>query len=832
MSFLRRIELGDLRFALRYFARHKAATAIIVAVLALGTGANTVIFSLFQAEFLRPGPAVPDDEALVRLWGRERPTLTASWQPRLFSHAELTALASRRETFDDVAGWTDGEIIVRGHDTTGAIGAHAQFVTPNFFRALGVRLAAGQGLRDATGDEPDLTAVMAFTIAERLQGGAAAAVGQTVLVNEIPVTVVGVAPPRFQGALRNMEEPVLWMPLSARATVGRLSPRWLADSAALSLFARLAPGTPRQAATAVVRQVSARSLPESATRAGMARTADALRLPAIPPGSGRSEAALAFTAMAAVGVLILLVAWMNVSSLMIVSAVGRRHEIAVRLALGASRLRLLRQLVTESTGLALAGSGLGLLLAWWALTYLARTQIDGVDIAPDAGTFLFALAMAATTGILFGLSPALHATHGTVANAMRDSGTGSTRRSRLQQAFVVAQIALSQPLLMLLGATIALVIADYRPLSPVMSQRVISVGIRPLPGAAPDQRPASVDSLVRRIAERSEVRGAVPASDAFDLRRVAADGPVPDAGLTIVNVEGAAPGWFGVVDVPIILGRDVSLADTAAADYPVVIGTDLARALWGETSPLGRTLASPGLDGFGQDSMAMTVVGVYDASRRLPGMAWNGGAVRAGVNDVTHRVFTARGKAWRRDLLLVRTHGLAAPWVPELYRFIREAAPSLPVTSMRTLAQADEAEYRMTLRASATAGAAGAVALLLASLGLYGVVALAVRQRTREIGIRLAVGATPRTITRAFLASGVRVSLLALAIGLPVSFVALKVGVTRALVIEPRFGSWVLGLVIAPLMMAVAVAATWGPARRAARIDPARTLRVDHVAGR
>ena len=184
MAFVRRIDLGDLRFALRYFARHRATTAIIVAVLALGTGANTVIFSFFQAEFLRAGPAVPDDDAHVRLWGRERVTLTASWQPRAFTHGELRALESRRETFRDVAGWTEGEIILRGDDTAGALSARTQFVTPNFFRALGVRLAAGQGLREAAGDDPDLTAVIAFAIAERLHGSAAAVAATRLALEE------------------------------------------------------------------------------------------------------------------------------------------------------------------------------------------------------------------------------------------------------------------------------------------------------------------------------------------------------------------------------------------------------------------------------------------------------------------------------------------------------------------------------------------------------------------------------------------------------------------------------------------------------------------------
>ena len=820
--------VGDVRFAFRYFARHKATTAIIVAVLVLGTGANTMIFSMFQAEFLRPAPAVPNDGALARIWVQERASRGARWQPREVSQPGLAALAARPDIFSAVAAWTSDEVVLDGGDSTGARGVNAQFVTANFFGALRVRLVAGQGLRQGAGDTPDMTAVMSYAMAEQLYGSAAAAVGRRILVNEVPVHVVGIAPPRFQGAVRHMDEPALWLPVSARADISHISPRWLTDEAALSPFARLAPDASRDQATAFVRQVVANAMPDSAARVGMARTADVLAMNALPPSEGTSDLIFGFTMISTIGILILLVAWTNVSSLMVAAAVGRRHEIAVRLSLGASRQRLLRQLLTESTILALAGSAVGLTLASWILTYMMRTEIDAVDLTPDLGTFAFVLLMALGTGILFGLSPALHATRAGVAGALRDSGTGTSSRSRLQRTFVVAQIALSQPLLVLLGTMLSLVIAEYRPLSAEMSGRVVRVDVRPLRTGAPGQRPEAVDSLIPRIAERPEVVGAVPEATAFAIRGVYAPDRVPnvkpDTAPTIVHLEGSAPGWFTLLDIPVVLGRDVSLADTAAADHPVVIGTDFARALWGDANPIGRRLASPSLPGWGQDSIAMTVAGVYDATRRSTRGTWNGATARG---NVTYRVFTARGKQWRRDRILVRTRGPAAAFVPALQKFVRAQAPSLPVTSMLTLAQVDEKDYRDTLQVSAWAGAGGALALLLASLGLYGVVSLAVRQRTREIGIRIAVGAEPLRVARMFLVSGVRASLVALALGLPLSIAALKIGLAQGLVIAPETHPYLIGVVIALVLMAVASAATWVPARRAALVDPARTLRVE-----
>jgi hypothetical protein len=467
---------------------------------------------------------------------------------------------------------------------------------------------------------------------------------------------------------------------------------------------------------------------------------------------------------------------------------------------------------------------IGLTMAWWTLMYMMKTEIDAVDLTPDAGTFAFVFVMALATGILFGLSPALHAIRGGAAAALRDSGAGPGSRSRLQRGFVVAQIALSQPLLVLLGTLLSLVITEYQPLSQEMSHRVVAVQFRPIKTGAPSQRAEAVDSLVPRIAERSEVLKAVPDATGFSIRGVVTDGSRSSA-PTIVTMEGAAPGWFDVVDVPIVLGRDVSFADTVETPrLPVVIGSDLARRLWGEGNAVGRTLVSPSLPGWKQDSIAMTVVGVYDAARRMPGMTWAGGIARG---DKPVRVYTARGKSWQHDRVLVRTRGPAAPFVATLQQFLRARAPALPVTSTLTLAQEDDRQYVDALKTAMLIGAAGTLALLLASLGLYGIVSLAVRQRTREIGIRIAVGADPMRVARMFLGSGVRASLTALALGLPLSIIALRIGMAQGLVIAPQANPYLIGLVIALVLVAVAAAATWIPARRAARVEPASTLRVE-----
>ncbi len=806
---------GDLRFALRYFGRNKLTVAIIVSVFALGIGANTALVTVLQSQFQRPAPAVPED-GQVWILGQERATPTARWRYRGFTYAELRELAARRETFTHVAGWLAHDVILNAGDSIGPRGVRAQFVTTNYFATLGVGVVAGRGLTTTADDGADMSAVMSFAMAERLYGTPASAVGQRVLVNDVPVRVVGLAPLAFQGAQRHMDRPALWIPVSARAEIARVPPRWLTDNAALDAFGRLAPGVSEKQAAATAQLVVARTLPDSAGRVGMARSALVISLHSMLPGPETYEAILIFSLLGFVGLLLLLVTCTNVSSLMVAAAVARRHEIAVRVSLGASRARILRQLLTETTLLAVAGGVAGLTVCWWLLRLFTGRQgtIDGDSVMPDVQTLAYTMAIAVGTGILFGLSPALHATRAGVSNALRDSGAGASRRSRLQRGFVVAQIVFSQPLLLMLGVTLSMALAEYEPMRPELSERVIKLTFRPLTETgAPGQRREAVDSLIPRIAAHPEVTGVVPDARWFLTRGFAAHDSVSPAGkgrsYTTLTVEGAAPGWFALLDVPILLGRDVSFADTASRDWPVVIGSDLARTLWGNAHPIGQTLESPGK----ADSIRMTVVGVYDAAR----------ATTRGTQVLT--VFTARGKQWWRQVLLVRTRGAAEPFLPELRRLVRDRAPGLPVTGMLTIAQADEQERRITLGVSALVGAGGALALLLASLGLYGVIALAVRQRTREIGIRIALGARPERVARMFLASGVRLGAVALLIGLPLSMVMLKLLLSQAELLAPKVNSWLIGAAVAVSLLAVSAAATWIPARRASLVDPANTLR-------
>jgi predicted permease len=653
--------------------------------------------------------------------------------------------------------------------------------------------------------------VVSFALAQELYESADRAIGQVLLVNDVELRVVAVAPPRFQGAIPNSRHPSVWLPLSMRSQVARTTPRWLTDSARLSVFARLAPNVAHGAASVIARNIAVRALPDSLARVGGVRSAEVTALRSPPPTAVREvEDGYMIFAIALVGALILAVACTNVSALLVAGAVGRRHEIAVRLAQGASRARLVRQLLTESSLLAMTGGALGLLLYWWFIRLFASNA--NVDLTVDVTSLTFTLAFALGTGLIFGLSPALHATRTSVAGLLRDVGGAATSRSRLQRSFVVAQIAFSQPLLVILALLLSVTIRPRDPLPSAVGDHVIATRFR----SDSSERRDATDSLIRRLTQLPGVAGVVPDAAALDFRNVQRSSQAGSAvgNASRVLLTSVSPGYFDLLSVQILLGRDVSLADTSGNEQSVVIGSDVARLFWGDANPIGQRLVSVERRDRDADSLRFVVVGVVDATHP------------AILND-SWEMYTAHGKQWSASAFLLRTNTPAEPFMPELHKLIRSQAPSLSVSRMETLAMQHDRDRRVSLQVIIALSAAAALALVLASIGLYGVVSLAVGQRMREIGIRIAVGAAPRRVAGMFLSSGVRLGVIALVIGLPVSLVALRLGLSQGVLIAPKANLSLIGGGIAMVMLLVASAASWWPARRAVRVDPAVTLRVD-----
>ena len=824
--------VADARFALRHFARAPATAATLVLVLALGIGVNSALFSILQGLTMRPAPGVPDDPALVRIRGTMVERDLGRLQPRRFSMPEVNDLATRRETFSAVAAYAQHEMVLDLNDGTDARPMAAHFVTPNYFATLGLRSVIGPGLPPAaTYDAPgaELVVVIGHLLWEQA-GGDTATIGRVVRLNGVPVRVVGVAPPKFRGAVRESGDPLLWVPLAARGTLVGTSPRALAspDSALFDVVARLAPNVKAEQATALVR-VAARAWTPDSLESGKRVTYASDVVPArgftdvATDASGVILAAVLGTG----ALLVLLVACTNVSALLVAAAVARRREIAIRLSLGASRVRVVRQLLTETALIALAGGALGLTIFWWIWKLVTWMTYD-FGIGPDLGTVAFTAVVALGTGIVFGLSPALHATRLDVSSALKSAGAG-TARTRLQRVFIVAQIALTQPLLVGIALVNKVVMSEIGAVyarDDALAPRIIRVQFGMDGGVGSlDAKRARVARMMERVAVMPgveavvpEIAGIEPGIRAFRVQPNDRGGG-PRAEETVrAMVNGTPPGYFALHDIPMLRGRELLPSDTAGRDLSVVIDASLARDLWGLVDPVGRRLEMTPKRGEQATRLAVVVGVVSDTTRE-------------GLREVPN-VYTADSARWSRSTYLIRTRGPASALVPDVRRLAQTIVPDLPIyqNGLATLEQLGRMERRDAFQISAGIAGAAGLALLLASIGLYGVVALAVRQRQREIGIRIALGARPRQVIATFFTSGLRLSVLGITLGLPLSVVAITVLVST-IANQPISGPsrmlLMAGVAIVVVVMGVASLASWVPARRAAWVDPLESIRVE-----
>jgi predicted permease len=813
----------DARFALRHFRRAPLSTAAMILVLMLGIGVNAALFAVLHSVTTLPAPGIPRDPALVRIRGVESTSLVGRVR-REMPLSEVREYERHRELFDGVAGWAEGSVALDlGDSDRGAVAATALYVTGNYFPLLRVPLALGAGLpASAEGDDAStvLAAVISHSLWDRYFGGSPDVLGRTLEVDGVPVTIVGVAPPRFGGVDRGRaSEPVLWLPLAARPLVrGSRAPALRGDSAFLYAVARLRPGVTAEQAMPTVRAIGSRAAP-GAPFGSIRRTDPSAEVVPLLADNARpgfeSQLAARTRVFGAATLLILLVTCTNVSGLLVGSAAARRHEIAVRLSLGAGRGRILRQLLTESVLLALAA---GILALWvlWVVLGVIGTHFPDLQLVLDARVTAFTSGFALLTGILFGLSPALHATRLAVGEVLKDSAASvSGRRSWLHRGIVVVQVALTQPLLVGLGAVLLLVGGelDARP-SRAVYDRIAKLTFSTWSGnASLAQRGEEMNRLVERLAAVPGVLAAVADVEGYSPTEltVPRDDRVPGISYPErlrVRLEYTPRGYLGLMDVPLVRGRDFTPEEQRDENPELIIGEDLARELWGPADPIGRHLRDAGDPATATEWVVVGVAGERTARTTTMGEP---------------RIFVPnRGTP---GTVLVRTMGPAAAMLPALRAVASAEAPGLPISSATTLAALEAGQRSSILRVSGAAAAGGLVALLLSAIGLYAVISFAVSRRRREIGIRMAMGARAGQVVGTFFASGLRLSLLGLTIGLPLSLLALRVLAHR--VELPQMHTPLLAGTIAAVVVAVAALATWIPARRAAEVDPVVVLRRD-----
>ena len=811
--------LADARFALRHFRRTPAATATMLLVLVLGLGVNAALFSAVQSSLTLPPAGMDRDPALVRIRGIQNSPRFGSLSRRM-SAAEVREYAGLSQLFSSVTAWSDEPAaLAPSGEQAGVSALRAVYVTEDYFGVLGISPVLGPGISPdnaAYAGNSSLVAVISQVLWDREFGRSADVIGSTLRVNGFPVEVVGVAPPAFEGA-KPANDPVLWLPLSARPLLQlEVGERQEADPANFEIVARLRDGVSAAEAAPAVAAIGSRAAVQSVGHEPVQPSADVVPLlrENYHAGADRRIGQIVLL-FGSVTLLILLITCTNVSGLLVGGAMARRREIAVRLSLGAGRWRVVRQLLTESLLLSLSAGMLAFLLLL-ALAGVIEHSFPDVELTIAWPSLLFAGILALIAALGFGLSPALHASRMEVGEVLKDAGaTVSAPRSWLQRTLVVVQVALTQPLLVGLGSVVLLAGSEVasRP-SRDVHEEIAALSFRTFVGNTTlEGRRQELEQLSERLRVAPGVVAVAPDDEGYLLIDVA----VPDddrvAGVRYdrpltIRAELASPGYMEVLKIPVVRGRTFLATDWERDRSAIIIGQDLASSLWGEADPIGRRLRSGSASG---DSADYTVVGVVD--ERAVAMTESG----------QPRVIMAATVLSRT--LLVRTSGEAAPMLPMLRAVASAAAPDLPITEATTLA-AQEAEQRgFVLRIGSMATAGGLLALLLSAIGLYGVVATTVSQRTREIGVRTALGARPGQVAAHFFAGGVRLAAIGLGCGLPLALLALKLFSARMEM--PQASTATLATLIALGTIGVAALAAWVPARRAAGADPLIALRSD-----
>jgi len=818
--------MGLLRHELRHAARtvrlHGAFSGFVVATMALGIGLNSAVFSLVDALLLRSLPVAASDR-VVHVY-TSVPGGFLSHEPTAFPDYE--ALRDRARSFAGLAAFAWYPLALERSDGSELV--MAELVTGNYFATLGVTPALGRGF-DESDDSPG--AARAITVLSddawrRWWSRSPDIVGRELRLNGRTFTVVGVAPPGFRSLIPGFA-PDLWLPIRAGATLptgvtidfGGTTPGGVERTADRTsrwvwVFGRLQPHASVEQARAELTTLATqlrREWPETnAQRTFVAAPAAEVR---VSPAIDRALWAGSLLLMGIFG-LGLLLASLNVATLFLARALGRRQEIATRLALGAGRAQLVRQLFFEGLLLAVAGGGLGLLLARMSNMAFARIRLPlqwplDLTLAPalDLRVLGFALGSSVLTAVVFALAPALEATRADVASVFRELRGGAPTASsrRLQSVLVAAQVAVSLVLLNAGGIALRDLVRAARVDPGFDPERAAVVTLSPeLLGYSGDRIEEVYARSQEAIAELPGVRGVAEASHlpltaALNFGKVGPEGE--DAELP-VDFASVGPGYFRTMGIPLLTGRPFAGTDGSRAPRVVIVNETLARRLWPEAPALGRRLSD------GAEVIGVVRDGKYRTLGEQP-------------RPFLYNSLAQDPRGTRT--LVVRTAGDPRSLLPAIRDAIRKLDPRIPVRSPRPLADTIADALFLPRLAAALLGLFAALGVLLATLGIVGVVAYLARARTHEIGLRLALGASRGAIVRWL----VRRALTPVAAGLAAGIAA---ATGAALGLRALFtGLWPPDpsslLAAASLLGLVALASALVPARRAAALDPAAALR-------
>ena len=804
--------LQDLRFGVRMLAKSPGFTLVAVLALALGIGANTAIFSVVNTVLLRPLPFTQPERLVTVIPRNERDGSLGDTH----SYPNFADLRAQRQIFEAAAAYSAASGFLLGGDEPELL--RGLVTSADLFPMLGARPALGRTFT-AEEDKPGAQRVIVLSdgLWRRRFNADPRIVGQSITLTTGPTTVVGVMPPDFKYPV-GMAKVDYWMPLVPNIRPDNLTAR---DSVFLTVVARVRAGATLQQAQAELNRTSqqlAAAYPDSNTALGF------MLRPLHEELVGDVRPAL-YVLLAAVG-FVLLIACANVANLLLARAAARQREIAIRVALGASRWRIVRQLLTESLLLALAGGGLGLLLALWGLDLLVAAAPQNIprlhEAALDPVVLAFTIGVSLLTGVVFGLAPALQATKTDFNEALKEGGRGGgegLRQNRLRAVLVIAEVALS--LILLVGAGLLIqsfghllkVDPGFRP-EHVLAADVVA---RSSSYPKPEQRAAFFQQVLQHIAQLPgvEAAGAVsplPLGGNFEAFSFAIEGrpPAPRGEEPAADFRITSADYFRAMSIPVRRGRVFTDRDSANAPPVVIVNESFARRFFAGEDPLGRRM----------------VVGADDRPREIVGIV--GDVRHAGLDaETTPELYVSylQEPASRLTIVTRARAGDAAAIAASVRQSIREVDKEQPVYNVRPLMQllADSVarrRFNMLLL-----GIFAAVALLLAALGLYGVMAYSVTRRTHEIGIRIALRAQTRDVLRLIVRQGMALVAVGLVIG-----VCAALAVTR-LIRTLLFGVSTLDPLtyagVALLLLFVTLIACLVPARRATKVDPLVALRYE-----
>jgi predicted permease len=817
--------LRDLQYSMRKLAKHRGATAVAVLSIGLGIGANATIFSMVSRFVLRPAP-VGDPSALLALHIGE------GGMP--FSWPIYNDFRAQEKSFSGVAGYyplLSASLGGNGEPER----VWGQAVTANFFDVIELRMMRGRSFFSSEENEPVI--VLGARLWQRRFNSDPAIVGKTVTLSGHLFTVVGVAPVAFH-SVDQLYDALFWVPLG---DAGQLAPNFPSQSDRINYWlftvARLRPGVTRTQAAAeleVLAKGLALTAPEASDGVSVVskdRTSFTFEQAGTLPSGVQRMAALFLTALSVVVLLVLAIACANVANLLFAQAVERQREMAVRLALGATRGRLQRQMLVESVVLGLGGGVLGVLLSLWATRSLSALQLPipvpfDFAVEMDWRVLLYAFVLSVASGLLLGVAPAWAAAQPRLANSLKgeDALARPGRRFILRNILVVAQIAMSVVLLTMIGLFV-------RSLQNAAS---IDIGIRPQGlllmsvnpqdhSYTPERTIAFLTQIQQRMAALPQVDAAVW-TDRTPLSLASGSGSASihldgqEKG-TFSNIVTVTPGYFQTLGVPLIAGRDFG-NETASGPRTAIVSRAFVDRAFGGKNPIGQHVTCHG------DSYE--IIGVADNVKQSTEGDYSYRSFYRSLAQTIHRDSAQSDPSKNNSLiggytLVVHTKGNPQAVMDSARRQIHALDPSMAIFDEKTMEEYIHSAFFFPRLAATLFGVCGGIGLLLALVGLYGVMSYAVSRRTREIGIRMAMGAQPGTVERLILRQGLVLTLIAVALGWPAAWMLSILASSFLYGIQPHDA---LIFAVVPLFLsAIALVACWIPARRAATIDPMKALR-------